>query len=84
MSRWGKVLLLATTLLTACASANQVPADASVDLTVGKCDPTTLFTACSDQCHMPICVVASAMCMGTQWICDCAQTGPCHDMSPAD
>lgn len=78
------MLLLSTLLAGACASANQEPADAGVDLTVGKCDPKTLFTACSDQCHMSICIVASATCMGTQWVCDCNQTGPCRDMSPAD
>jgi hypothetical protein len=43
-----------------------------------------VFAACSDQCHMPICIVASATCMGTQWVCDCNQTGPCHDMAAVD
>jgi hypothetical protein len=84
VSRWGKALLLSTLLMAACASANQQPEDASVDLTAGKCDPKDVFAACSDQCHMPICIVATAMCMGTQWICDCSQTGPCRDMAAAD
>ena len=53
MSRWGKALLLSTLLMAACASANQQPADASVDLTAGKCDPKELFTACSDQSQAP-------------------------------
>ena len=71
----------AFSLLAACASATQGPADAGADLSVSHCDPKTLFTSCSDQCHEPICIVASAMCVGGDWVCDCSQTGPCHDMS---
>ena len=78
------MLLLSALLLGACASASQQPADASVDLTAGKCDPRDVFAACSDQCHMAICIVASASCMGTQWVCDCSQTSPCRDMRAAD
>jgi len=78
------IALLFVVLMTACASATQGAADAGVDLSVGKCDPKQIFAACSDQCHMPICIVATASCMGTQWICDCTQTGPCHDMRAAD
>jgi hypothetical protein len=84
VKRRANLLVVMALLLTACASANQAPADASVDLTVGKCDPKDVFAACSDQCHMPICIVASATCMGTQWVCDCNQTGPCHDMAAVD
>jgi hypothetical protein len=78
--RW--VCGIALSLLVACATS-QPPGDAGVDvdLTVGHCDPTQLFAMCSAQCHMPICIVASATCSGTQWICDCNKTGPClmHD-----
>jgi hypothetical protein len=81
-NRW--LGLVAAALLAACASATQTPLDAGVDLTDGNCDPHMLFAACSDQCHEPICIVASAMCMGTQWICDCTQTGPCKDFGSAD
>jgi hypothetical protein len=78
------IALVFVALFSACAAATQAPADAGVDLTVGKCDPRDIFAACSDQCHMSICIVAQATCMGTQWICDCAQTGPCRDMRSAD
>jgi hypothetical protein len=81
--RWLLAILL---FATACASATQAPMDAGVDLTMGQCDGRALFAACSDQCHMPICIVASATCSATgQWICDCAQTGPCGaDMRVSD
>lgn len=81
--RW--VAAAALAFVVGCASANQAPADASVDLTAGNCDRATLFAACSAQCKMPVCIVATAMCVGTDWVCDCAQTGPCGaDMRSAD
>lgn len=81
--RWIAVAALA--FVAGCASATEAPMDASVDLTMGKCDPRTLFAACSAQCNMPICIVQSATCMGSDWVCDCAKTGPCGaDMSHAD
>ena len=73
---------IALSILAGCA-ASQPPMDAGtdVDLTVGHCDPQQLFSACSDQCGMKVCIVAAASCSGTQWLCDCSKTGPCltHD-----
>ena len=81
--RW--VAAAALALLAGCASATQAPADAGVDLSMGHCDPSTLFTACSAQCNMPICVVSTAECVGSDWVCDCAQTQPCGaDMRRSD
>lgn len=81
--RW--VAALALAFVAGCAAASEAPADAGVDLTTSNCDHSMLFAACSDQCHMPVCIVASATCVGTQWVCDCAQTGPCGaDMRHAD
>ena len=75
----------ALAFLVGCAAATNAPMDASVDLTSGSCDPKTLFATCSAQCNMPVCIVASAMCVGTNYVCDCAQTGPCGaDMRQAD
>ena len=71
-------------LLVGCASATQGSADAGVDLATGTCDPKTLFTSCSDQCHEAVCIVATAMCSGGNWVCDCNQVGPCKDLSPSD
>ncbi len=83
--RW--ICAIAVSFLVACASS-QPPMDggAGTDLTAGHCDPQGLFAACSDQCHMAICIVATATCSGTQWICDCSQTGPCRstDMAGSD
>jgi hypothetical protein len=73
---------IALSLLVGCATS-QPPADlaSDQDLSVGHCDPQMLFAACSDQCHMQVCIVAAASCEGTQWICDCSKVGPClmHD-----
>ncbi|HEX8950288.1 MAG TPA: hypothetical protein VF997_03835 [Polyangia bacterium] len=81
--RWLAALVLA--FVAGCASATQAPVDASVDLTMGHCDQSTLFSSCSAQCNMPICIVARATCMDSQWVCDCTQTGPCGaDMRHAD
>jgi hypothetical protein len=81
--RW--IAAAALALVAGCASPTDAPMDAGVDLTVNKCDPKTLFTACSAQCNMPICIVQSAMCVGSDWVCDCAKTGPCGaDMRRAD
>ena len=78
--RW--VCGIALSLLFGCAMS-QPPADLSneQDLSVGNCDAQQLFAACSDQCHLQVCIVAAAMCEGTQWICDCTKVGPCpmHD-----
>jgi len=81
--RW--VAAAALAFLAGCASATDASMDASVDLTAGNCDPKAVFAACSAQCNMPICIVASATCMGSDWVCDCAKTGPCGaDMRRAD
>ncbi len=65
--------------LVGCASGKSEPADAGVDLTVGHCDATTLFSSCSTQCHEPVCVVTTAMCVGTDWVCDCSDVQACSD-----
>jgi hypothetical protein len=78
---WARAFALS--LLVAGCATSQPPADAGMDpdLSIGHCDPQQLFATCSDQCHMKVCIVAAASCEGTQWICDCAKTGPClmHD-----
>jgi hypothetical protein len=79
--RW----LVVVALLGACASASSSAEDAGVDLTVGHCDPATLFPSCADQCHEPVCVVSAAMCSGSDWVCDCTMVQPCGpDMRLAD
>ena len=70
--------------LVGCASAHTTEADAGVDMTEGHCDSTMLFPSCSQQCHEAVCVVESAMCVGTDWVCDCAQVSACRDMGGAD
>ena len=81
--RWLAALALA--FAAGCASATQVPMDAGVDLTAGKCDPGGLFAACTEQCHVPVCVVGAATCMGTAWACDCGTITACGaDMRQAD
>jgi hypothetical protein len=68
-----------------CSSAKPAPQDAGVDLTVGNCDPTMVFSSCSAQCHVPVCVVSTATCVGTQWMCDCTQVQACGlDMFGSD
>jgi len=69
-----------------CASASTSGAkDAGVDMTIGHCDSSTLFASCSDQCGKPVCVVSSAMCAGSDWVCDCNAVQPCgSDMHAAD
>jgi hypothetical protein len=78
--RWVGGFLLS--LVVGCASS-QPAADGGdgPDLSVGHCDAQMLFAACSTQCHMQVCIVAAAMCEGTDWICDCSKVGPClmHD-----
>jgi hypothetical protein len=76
--------IAAFSLLAACASATQGTPDAGADLSVGQCDPKTLFSSCSAQCGEPICIVANATCVGSDWQCDCSQTGPCREMGPTD
>jgi hypothetical protein len=70
-----------------CASASTTPMDAGPDLFAGgTCNPQTLFSSCSAQCGMPICVVQSATCSAAnEWVCDCSKTGPCGpDMRLSD
>ena len=74
----------ALTFAIGCASSGK-PSDAGVDLTVGHCDPSTLFSSCSDQCHEAVCVVSTAMCNGTDWVCDCTAVQACPaDLSGVD
>jgi hypothetical protein len=68
-----------------CASATQTAEDAGVDLSAGNCDHATLFTSCSAQCHEPVCVVSKVMCVGSDYVCDCASVQPCGpDMRQSD
>jgi hypothetical protein len=73
--RW--LWAVAVALTIGCASS-QAPTDAGVDLSAGNCDPQQLFTQCSQQCGMPVCIVGAATCSGTSWVCDCSLTGPCR------
>lgn len=70
-------------LVCGCASATQ-GTDAGVDLAIGRCDPQRLFVACSDQCHLAVCVAGAATCVDGAWMCDCSLVTPCREMGPAD
>jgi hypothetical protein len=75
---------VALAFVVGCASPGSAPADASVDL-AGHCDSTMLFASCSTQCHEPVCVVTTAMCVGSDWVCDCTAVQACGvDMRVAD
>ena len=82
--RWLVPILL---FAAACASPSTSAMDAGPDLTAsGSCDAKTLFTDCSTQCGMSVCIVGSATCSpSNQWMCDCSRVTPCGaDMRHAD
>jgi len=82
--RWALAIML---FALSCASASTTATDAGADLSAsGVCDAKDLFSACSAQCGMPICVVETATCSAAnQWVCDCSHTGPCGpDMRVSD
>ena len=76
---------VAFALVMGCASATPTAQDAGVDLAPGIATRPRSSRSCSAQCHEPVCVVSKVMCVGSDYVCDCASVQPCGaDMRQAD